>query len=55
MKNGADVEKVINLPLRERIGRIKYVHEDNVNAEYDSIQLAMDAELKKLVDEGAEE
>ena len=55
VKNGADVEKVINLPLRERIGRIKYVHEDNVNAEYDSIQLAMDAELKKLVDEGAEE
>lgn len=54
VQNGADVEKVINLPLRERIGRIKYVHENDVNDEFNSIQLAMDAELKKLAEEGAE-
>ncbi len=47
VNEGASVTKLIDIPVRERIGRIKYVPEDRVSTEYDSII----TELHKQVDE----
>ena len=44
---GVNVVKLIDLPVRERIGRIKYVPEDRVDLEADEIM----QELDKAVDE----
>ncbi len=49
LSNGADIEEIVALPLRERIGRIKYIEADRVEAEYNSIQLELDSELGRLV------
>ena len=49
LKNGADIEKIVDLSVRERIGRIKYIQAEDVEKEYDSIQLVLDTELKQLV------
>ncbi len=48
LEKGGDIEAMVALPLRERIGRIKYVEADRVNSEFESIQLELDSELKKL-------
>ena len=53
VKNGADIEKIVALPSRERIGRLKYVAEDKVKAEYDSIVAQLAEELDRAND-GAE-
>ena len=53
VKNGADIEKIVALPSRERIGRLKYVAEDKVKAEYDSIIAQLAEELDRAND-GAE-
>ncbi len=37
LNNGADIEKLVSLPVRERIGRFKYVQADKTKAEYDAI------------------
>lgn len=39
--NGADFDKIVELPVRERIGRFKYVEEKDVNEVY----AAIDAEM----------
>ena len=46
VEDGKPVQALIDLEVRERIGRIKYVSEDKVKAEYDDII----SELKKAVD-----
>ena len=53
VKNGADIEKIVALPSRERIGRLKYVAEENVKAEYDAIVAQLIEELDR-VSENAE-
>ena len=45
--NGADIEKISLMDVRERIGRLKYVEEDKVNEEYENII----AELKKELED----
>lgn len=37
LNGGADIETIVALPVRERIGRLKYSTEENVEAEYDEI------------------
>ncbi len=44
-QKGANAEKLINVPVRERIGRIKYVPENRAFEEYNSIE----DELKKSI------
>lgn len=46
LERGASVNKLVSLPAREQIGRIKYVKEDRVTREYDKIYL----ELQKQID-----
>ena len=45
--NGGGTQKIINLSVRERIGRIKYIPEKDVPAEYEAIV----AEIQKQIDE----
>ena len=46
--DGADVEEISNLPVRERIGRFKAVPYADYKAEADSINAEMTAQLNKL-------
>ena len=45
LKAGAEVEKLIALPSREKIGRFKYVENDKINAEYEEILKQMNREI----------
>lgn len=47
LDKGADIERIAQLPVREAIGRFKYITEDKVDDEYERIH-------KKLVNELAE-
>ncbi|MFI3207269.1 MAG: V-type ATP synthase subunit A, partial [Clostridia bacterium] len=47
LSKGANVELLIKMPIRERIGRFKYIDEDALTAEFDSIR----TELKKQIDD----
>lgn len=44
LKEGANVEDLIKMPVRESIGRFKYTHEDNLDKEFERInnQLAQE-------------
>lgn len=46
LKNGADIEKISLMDVRERIGRLKYVNEDDVQKEYDEILSALSEQLQ---------
>ena len=47
LANGFDIEKLISLPIRERIGRIKYVEENKFDAEYEDISHKINVEINK--------
>ena len=46
IQNGATIDDVVALPVRESIGRFKYVKEDNVEAEYEKIAGELASQLK---------
>ncbi len=48
ISKGANVNKLIAIPSRERIGRIKYVAEDKVAAEAEDIKTVMTAEIEQI-------
>lgn len=52
--NGADTDKIINLAVREKIGRAKYVPEDSVNTHFAEISQEIDKELLGLETKGEE-
>lgn len=37
LEKGASIDALVSLPVRENIGRFKYVHEDNTDEEYNNI------------------
>ncbi|WP_276929581.1 V-type ATP synthase subunit A [Herbinix luporum] len=48
------IDDLTKLPVRERIGRIKYVAKDKINKEYEEVLLQLSREIKELVQkEGA--
>ena len=47
---GADIEDIVKLPIRESIGRFKYIHEDNIDDEYAAVSAALKKQLKNAVD-----
>ncbi len=51
---GADIQKVSDLPVREKIGRAKELATETYRAEFDKIRHQVDTELEKLVSESAE-
>ena len=42
---GGDIEKIVAMPVREDIGRFKYVEEADVDGAYDAVLDALDAQL----------
>lgn len=47
LKNGADVEKLAALPVREAIGRFKYIHEGEIDAHFAEICDCLNKEIKE--------
>ena len=48
---GANLSQVIGLPVRDRIGRAKYIPEDQI-AQFDEIETELSSQMAALVDEG---
>lgn len=52
--NNIKIDDLVKLPVRERIGRFKYVKKDNLNKEYEDILAQINREVQGLVQkEGA--
>ena len=51
LSRGADVEALVRLPVRERIGRFKYTTPDAIEAEYESVLSALANELSNTLKE----
>ena len=49
LKSGANIEMLVNIPVRERIGRFKYEPEDKIEAEFESINAQLDSEIKDVL------
>lgn len=49
LKKGAEIELLVNIPVRERIGRFKYEPEDKINAEYEQIEAQLDSEIDDVL------
>lgn len=48
---GVGIDKIENLPIRERIGRLKYVPEENVKQEFEEIEIDLQNELVSMKNE----
>ena len=49
LKQGADVNKLIAMNVREEIGRFKYTPEDKVDAEYERITADLNREAQEII------
>ena len=49
LKEGAQVNDLVKLPVREKIGRYKYTLEDNLTGEYETIDKELASEVADLV------
>lgn len=50
LKRGANIEMLVNIPVRERIGRFKYEPEENIENEFSSIEAQLDSEIKDVLE-----
>jgi len=50
LKNGADIELLMKMPVRERIGRFKYEEEDKIDSEYESIEAILKKEIEDVIE-----
>ncbi len=48
LKQGSDIEALVALPVREQIGRFKYVHDTDLNEAYEKVVRELAAELADL-------
>lgn len=48
---GADVNKLASIPVREAIGRFKYVEEDKKQAEFERVMNVLNDEITQVLDE----
>ena len=49
IKKGADIEEVAELPVREKIGRFKYIEEERTDEEFSRISVEISSELDGLL------
>lgn len=49
LRNGADIEKISLMEVREKIGRLKYVKEESVKDEFTAILSQLDKELEETM------
>jgi len=52
LQEDAPFSKLVKLPIREKIGRLKYVPEDEVQAQYDNILLELNNQIRALTEGG---
>ncbi|MBQ4245108.1 MAG: V-type ATP synthase subunit A [Clostridia bacterium] len=50
LDQGADIEKLVSVPVREAIGRFKYIHEDNIEEEFASISKTIKNEITDVIE-----
>ena len=48
LQNGANINELFRLPIRERIGRAKYIEEENVISEYKKIKNQLLRDINQL-------
>lgn len=48
VRKGADVEEISGLPVREKIGRFKYVPEEKTDTEFEKISVEISSEINRL-------
>ncbi len=49
IKKGVSISKLFSVPVRERMGRSKFVPEDEVNAAYDKMEADLEAQIEALL------
>ncbi len=49
LSKGADIESLVNMEVRERIGRYKYTPVDKINDEYNNISAELKNEINKVM------
>ena len=52
LKEGVQINDLVKLPVREKIGRYKYTLEDNLTSEYEEVDKELAAEIAGLVGKG---
>lgn len=50
LDKGADIEMLVNMPVRETIGRYKYVEESKIDEEFTSIEAKLDSDIKDVLE-----
>lgn len=51
LEKGADIEKIVKLPVREKIGRLKYAPEEKVAHVFEADMAMLEEELRQAVDD----
>ena len=54
LEQGGSVDALVSLPVREQIGRFKYVEEAKIQEQYEAILAEMTAEFDEIVQKEAE-
>ncbi|MEN8906783.1 MAG: V-type ATP synthase subunit A [Clostridiales bacterium] len=54
IEDGIDGKKLFNLPVREKIGRFKYIEEDKCSDNFEKISSDIDIEINKAIEEWRE-
>ncbi len=54
LAKGADIEEVAELPVREKIGRFKYIEEKDTDNEFDKLSVEISEELHRLLKKEAD-
>ena len=49
LKEGADINDLVKMDVREAIGRFKYTHEENIDAEYERVSEELAVEIANAV------
>ena len=52
LSKGASLQKLISMPVREQIGRFKYVREDELDTEYAKVNENLDAQIAEAFGKG---
>ena len=47
LQNGARIQDLINLPVREQIGRFKYTLEENLDKEYENVMDTLEVQIRE--------
>ena len=49
LENGANVQGLIKMPVREKIGRFKYVADDETEREYEAVKEELGKEIEDVL------